>query len=46
MSAFEELGLHSDLCAVLEKNGIDLPTAIQQESIPLTLGGRRFMCLC
>ncbi|KYO01617.1 DEAD/DEAH box ATP-dependent RNA helicase, putative [Plasmodium reichenowi] len=45
MSAFEELGLHSDLCAVLEKNGIDLPTAIQQESIPLTLGGGD-LCAC
>ncbi|CAG9474855.1 unnamed protein product [Plasmodium vivax] len=39
MSAFEELGLHSNLCELLEKNGIDLPTAIQQESIPLILGG-------
>lgn len=39
MSAFEELGLNSELCALLEENEIDLPTAIQQESIPLILGG-------
>ncbi|CAD2099127.1 ATP-dependent RNA helicase DDX1, putative [Plasmodium vinckei brucechwatti] len=45
MSAFEELGLHSKLCELLEKNGIDLPTAIQQESIPLILGGGD-LCAC
>ncbi|CXI81987.1 DEAD/DEAH box ATP-dependent RNA helicase, putative [Plasmodium berghei] len=45
MSAFEELGLHSNLCEMLEKNGIDLPTAIQQESIPLILGGGD-LCAC
>ncbi|CRG92986.1 DEAD/DEAH box ATP-dependent RNA helicase, putative [Plasmodium gallinaceum] len=45
MSAFEELGLQSNLCELLEKNGIDLPTAIQQESIPLILGGGD-LCAC
>ncbi|KAI4837765.1 ATP-dependent RNA helicase DDX1 [Plasmodium brasilianum] len=45
MSAFEELGLDSTLCELLETNGIDLPTAIQQESIPLILGGGD-LCAC
>lgn len=45
MSAFEELGLQSNLCQLLEENSIDLPTAIQQESIPLILGGGD-LCAC
>ncbi|SBT77453.1 ATP-dependent RNA helicase DDX1, putative [Plasmodium ovale] len=45
MSAFEELGLDSNLCELLEKNRIELPTAIQQESIPLILGGGD-LCAC
>eukprot|EP00756_Hemistasia_phaeocysticola_P022661 Hpha_TRINITY_DN15848_c2_g1::TRINITY_DN15848_c2_g1_i1::g.188968::m.188968/K13177/DDX1; ATP-dependent RNA helicase DDX1 len=44
MSAFEELGLHEDLIKALEEMEWYLPTPVQQDAIPLILGGGDVMC--
>ena len=39
MSAFEELGIMPEICGALENMDWLLPTDVQQEAIPLILGG-------
>jgi ATP-dependent RNA helicase DeaD len=40
METFKELGLSDNLIAVLEKNNITVPTAIQKKAIPFVLEGK------
>jgi ATP-dependent RNA helicase DDX1 len=39
MSAFEELGVCPEIIRAVEEMGWLLPTPIQQEAVPLILGG-------
>lgn len=38
--AFRDLGLKEDICKALDELGITEPTPIQEQSIPLVLGGQ------
>ena len=49
MAAFEELGIMAEICAGLEEMDWLLPTDVQQEAVPLILGGLKFStnsCVC
>ena len=39
MSAFEEMGVMPELIRAVEEQGWLLPTPVQQEAVPLVLGG-------
>ena len=40
MSAFTELGIMTEICAGLEEMDWLLPTDVQQEAVPMILGGK------
>eukprot|EP01060_Flectonema_neradi_P020381 TRINITY_DN2790_c0_g1_i1.p1 TRINITY_DN2790_c0_g1~~TRINITY_DN2790_c0_g1_i1.p1 ORF type:complete len:849 (+),score=168.74 TRINITY_DN2790_c0_g1_i1:128-2548(+) len=44
MAAFEELGMMDELCKALEEMEWFLPKPVQQDAIPLILGGGDVMC--
>ena len=45
MSAFSELGIMPEVCAGLEEMDWLLPTDVQQEAVPMILGGLLSRCL-
>ncbi len=43
MSSFQELNISQEVCELLQRRGIKVPTPVQEQGIPLVRGGRDLM---